>query len=156
MLTKSTSEKVWTRKRALTMAALIGCISIYGITSSLLTPLLSLILESRGVGQALVQHPLIKAVGFTGSLAGGKALFDFCAAREEPIPFFGELGSVNPMFLLPQAIINRGGDIASGWVGSLTMGAGQFCTNPGIAIVIDGTDVFSSIFILIKILKLFS
>ncbi len=95
---------------------------------------------AREVGQALVQHPLIKAVGFTGSLAGGKALFDLCTAREEPIPFFGELGSVNPMFLLPQAIANRGGDIASGWIGSLTMGAGQFCTNPGIAIVIDGTD----------------
>jgi len=95
---------------------------------------------AREVGQALVQHPMIKAVGFTGSLAGGKALFDLCTAREEPIPFFGELGSVNPMFLLPQAIANRGGDIASGWVGSLTMGAGQFCTNPGIAIVIDGTD----------------
>ena len=95
---------------------------------------------SREVGQALVQHPLIKAVGFTGSLAGGKALFDLCSAREEPIPFFGELGSVNPMFLLPKAITNRGSDIASGWVSSLTMGAGQFCTNPGIAIVIDGTD----------------
>ena len=95
---------------------------------------------SREVGQALVKHPLIKAVGFTGSFAGGKALYDLCAAREEPIPFFGELGSVNPMFLLPQAIANRGGEIASGWVGSLTMGAGQFCTNPGIAIVIDGAD----------------
>ena len=95
---------------------------------------------SREVGQALVQHPLIKAVGFTGSLAGGKALFDLCSAREEPIPFFGELGSVNPMFLLPKAITNRGSDIASGWVSSLTMGAGQFCTNPGIAVIIDGTD----------------
>ena len=95
---------------------------------------------SREVGQALVQHPLIKAVGFTGSLAGGKALFDLCSDREEPIPFFGELGSVNPMFLLPKAINNRGSDIASGWVSSLTMGAGQFCTNPGIAVIIDGTD----------------
>ena len=95
---------------------------------------------ARDVGQALVQHPLIKAVGFTGSLAGGKALFDLCAAREEPIPFFGELGSVNPMFLLPQAMAGRRADIASGWVGSLTMGVGQFCTNPGVAIVIDGDD----------------
>ena len=95
---------------------------------------------ARDVGQALVQHPLIKAVGFTGSLAGGKALFDLCAAREEPIPFFGELGSVNPMFLLPQAMAGRRAEIASGWVGSLTMGVGQFCTNPGIAIVIDGDD----------------
>ena len=89
----------------------------------------------RQVGAALVQHPLIKAVGFTGSLAGGRALFDLCASRPEPIPFFGELGSVNPMFILDGALSNRGEDIAKGWAGSLTMGAGQFCTNPGIAIV---------------------
>jgi len=93
---------------------------------------------NRDVGQSLVQHPLIKAVGFTGSLTGGKALFDLCASREEPIPFFGELGSVNPMFILPKAISNRTKEIASGWVGSLTLGVGQFCTNPGIAIVLDG------------------
>ncbi len=92
------------------------------------------------VGQALVQHPLIKAVGFTGSLAGGRALFDLCAQRPEPIPFFGELGSVNPMFLMPNALARRGADIATGWAGSLTMGAGQFCTNPGIVVVIDGEE----------------
>ncbi|MGB5558143.1 MAG: aldehyde dehydrogenase (NADP(+)) [Paracoccaceae bacterium] len=92
----------------------------------------------RDVGTTLVQHPLIKAVGFTGSLGGGRALFDLCAARSEPIPFFGELGSVNPMFLLPEAVKARGEAIAKGWAGSLTMGAGQFCTNPGIAMVIDG------------------
>jgi NADP-dependent aldehyde dehydrogenase len=96
---------------------------------------------AREVGTSLVQHPLIKAVGFTGSLAGGRALFDLCAARPEPIPFFGELGSVNPMFLLPHALAARGAEIAAGWAGSLTMGAGQFCTNPGIAVVIDGPDV---------------
>ncbi|TDK45647.1 aldehyde dehydrogenase (NADP(+)) [Antarcticimicrobium luteum] len=95
---------------------------------------------TRETGQALVTHPLIRAVGFTGSLDGGRALFDLCAARPEPIPFFGELGSVNPMFLLPAALAARGGEIASGWAGSLTMGAGQFCTNPGIAVVIDGPD----------------
>lgn len=94
----------------------------------------------RDVGAALVTHPLIKAVGFTGSLAGGRALFDLCAGRPEPIPFFGELGSVNPMFLLPAALKARGAEIAKGWAGSLTMGAGQFCTNPGIAVVIDGPD----------------
>jgi 2,5-dioxopentanoate dehydrogenase len=94
----------------------------------------------RDVGEALVQHPLIKAVGFTGSLGGGRALFNLCAARPEPIPFFGELGSVNPMFLLPAALAARGGAIAKGWAGSLTLGAGQFCTNPGIAVVIDGPD----------------
>ncbi|MBY6116096.1 aldehyde dehydrogenase (NADP(+)) [Mameliella alba] len=89
----------------------------------------------RDVGTALVQHPLIRAVGFTGSLGGGRALFDLCAARPEPIPFFGELGSVNPMFLLPQATEARGAEIGAGWAASLTMGAGQFCTNPGIAVV---------------------
>jgi NADP-dependent aldehyde dehydrogenase len=95
---------------------------------------------NRSVGEALVQHPLIAAVGFTGSLGGGRALFDLCAARANPIPFFGELGSVNPMFLLPSAVASRGADIGAGWAGSLTMGAGQFCTNPGIAVVIDGAD----------------
>jgi alpha-ketoglutaric semialdehyde dehydrogenase len=101
---------------------------------------------NRSVGQALVTHPLIKAVGFTGSLAGGRALFDLCAARSEPIPFYGELGSVNPMFLLPAALAARGDAIADGWAQSLTMGAGQFCTNPGIAVTVGGdeTNAFSS------------
>ncbi|WDZ80327.1 aldehyde dehydrogenase (NADP(+)) (plasmid) [Ensifer adhaerens] len=90
----------------------------------------------RDVGTGLVTHPLIKAVGFTGSLVGGRALFDLCAGRPEPIPFFGELGSVNPMFLLHDAITARGEAIAKGWAGSLTMGAGQFCTNPGIAVIL--------------------
>ncbi|ANG63897.1 2,5-dioxovalerate dehydrogenase [Marinobacterium aestuarii] len=94
----------------------------------------------RELGQALVQHPLIRAVGFTGSLAGGRALFDLCAQRPEPIPFFGELGSVNPMFLLPGAVSARVASLAAGWAGALTMGAGQFCTNPGLAIVIDGPE----------------
>ncbi|NIA72076.1 aldehyde dehydrogenase (NADP(+)) [Pelagibius litoralis] len=98
----------------------------------------------RDVGTALVQHPLIRAVGFTGSLAGGRALFDLCAARPEPIPFFGELGSVNPMFLLPAATKARGAEIGIGWAGSLTMGAGQFCTNPGIAVVLPGAEGFVS------------
>lgn len=90
----------------------------------------------RDVGTGLVTHPLIKAVGFTGSLAGGRALFDLCTQRPEPIPFFGELGSVNPMFILPEAAGARGETIARGWAGSLTMGAGQFCTNPGIAVIL--------------------
>ncbi len=95
---------------------------------------------SREVGAALVQHPLIRAVGFTGSLGGGRALFDLCAQRPEPIPFFGELGSVNPMFLLPEALSARAQDLGKGWAGSLTMGAGQFCTNPGVSVVIKGAD----------------
>ncbi|MEE2944739.1 MAG: aldehyde dehydrogenase (NADP(+)) [Pseudomonadota bacterium] len=92
------------------------------------------------VGAALVQHPLIKAVGFTGSLRGGRALFDLCAARPEPIPFFGELGSVNPMFMMPNAVASRGAALGQAWAASLTMGAGQFCTNPGVAIVIDSPE----------------
>ncbi|MEX0346328.1 MAG: aldehyde dehydrogenase (NADP(+)) [Rhizobiaceae bacterium] len=94
----------------------------------------------RDVGGALVTHPLVKAVGFTGSTGGGRALFNLCAARDEPIPFFGELGSVNPVFVLPAALNNRGADIAAGWAASLTMGAGQFCTNPGVVFIADGTD----------------
>lgn len=92
---------------------------------------------AREVSAALVTHPLIRAVGFTGSLVGGRALFDLCAGRPDPIPFFGELGSVNPMFLLPEAVEARGTAIGAGWAGSLTLGAGQFCTNPGIAVVLE-------------------
>ena len=103
------------------------------------------LIQSDGieVGAALAKHPLIQAIGFTGSLRAGRALFDLCAAREVPIPFFGELGSVNPMFLLEDALKTKGGDLAKGWAGSLTMGAGQFCTNPGIAVVAKGNDADS-------------
>ncbi|WP_428686984.1 aldehyde dehydrogenase (NADP(+)) [Roseibium sp.] len=95
---------------------------------------------TKEVGAALVQHPLIKAVGFTGSLGAGRALFDLCASRPEPIPFFGELGSVNPMFLLPEALKVRASEIGRGWAASLTMGTGQFCTNPGVSIAIEGPE----------------
>ncbi|MEQ8589597.1 MAG: aldehyde dehydrogenase (NADP(+)) [Roseitalea porphyridii] len=100
----------------------------------------------RATGQALVQHEKITAVGFTGSLGGGRALYNLCAARPTPIPFYGELGSINPMFVLPQAIAARGADMGKAWAGSLTMGAGQFCTNPGIAVVIagSGADAFAT------------
>lgn len=92
------------------------------------------------VGETLVKHPLIRAVGFTGSLRAGRILFDMAATRPEPIPFFGELGSINPMFILPAASAARGDEIATGWAGSLTMGAGQFCTNPGMAVMLEGPD----------------
>jgi len=90
------------------------------------------------VAQHLVRHPLITAVGFTGSLAAGRALYDICAARDIPIPFYGELGSINPVFVLDNALTNRGEQIAQAWAGSLTMGAGQFCTNPGVVVVPEG------------------
>lgn len=102
--------------------------------------------NTNEAGGALVQHPAIKAVGFTGSFGGGKALFDLAMARPEPIPFFGELGSLNPVFVMPAALSARGGDIGAGWAGSLTMGVGQFCTNPGLVILPDteGAEAFKS------------
>lgn len=94
----------------------------------------------REVGEALVRHSEVNAVGFTGSLAGGRALFDICVSRPRPIPFFGELGSVNPVFCLPEAARARGEEIARGWAASLSLGAGQFCTNPGIFVAVGGAD----------------
>ncbi len=88
--------------------------------------------KGNDIGLALVRHPLTCAVAFTGSLRGGRALFDAAAARPSPVPFYGELGSVNPVFLLPGALKERAEKIAEGFVGALTMGVGQFCTNPGL------------------------
>jgi len=84
------------------------------------------------VGTKLVQHPLIKAGGFTGSTGAGRALMNLAAGRPEPIPFYGELGSTNPVFILPGALNARGVQIATGLYGSFTLGAGQFCTKPGL------------------------
>ena len=95
--------------------------------------------SGREVGAALVKHSEITAVGFTGSLGGGRALYDLCHQRPTPIPFYGELGSINPMFVLPSAAESRAEALGEGWAGSLTMGAGQFCTNPGVTIIVKGT-----------------
>lgn len=84
------------------------------------------------VGRALVQHPAIEAVGFTGSQRGGRALMDLAAARPRPIPVFAEMGSVNPVVVLPEAAAARGEQIAQGLHASYTLGVGQFCTNPGL------------------------
>lgn len=89
------------------------------------------------VGRALVTHPYTKAVGFTGSYAGGKQLFDWGNQRKEPIPVFAEMGSVNPVFLLPGKLQADAADIALLYAGSITLGVGQFCTNPGIIIGIE-------------------
>ena len=86
------------------------------------------------VGQALVQHPNVKAVGFTGSIRGGRALYDLAAQRDEPIPVFAEMGSINPVVILPNALNNRAEDLAKTYAGSITLGTGQFCTNPGLII----------------------
>ena len=87
---------------------------------------------SNDVGMTIVKHPLIKAVGFTGSFRGGKALFDAAAQRPAPIPVYAEMGSTNPIFILPGALKDQKEEIAKGLMASVTMGVGQFCTNPGL------------------------
>ncbi len=86
----------------------------------------------NGVGETLVKHPRIQAVGFTGSLKGGRALCDMAAARPQPIPVFAEMSSINPMLMLPTALKNRGDQIAQDLADSVVLGCGQFCTNPGL------------------------
>ena len=88
------------------------------------------------IGQALVSDSRIKAVGFTGSRRGGMALMATAQARPQPIPVYAEMSSINPVFLLPEALQSRSQALAEGFVGSLTMGAGQFCTNPGLVIAV--------------------
>ena len=96
------------------------------------------------VGLGIVGHPAVTAVGFTGSFSGGKALFDVAVRREPPIPVFAEMGSANPVFSLPGALASRAESIAEGLAQSVTLGAGQFCTNPGIAVALesDATGAF--------------
>ena len=97
------------------------------------------------VGKSLVMHPLTKAVGFTGSFIGGKQLFDWASQRKEPIPVFSEMGSINPVFLLPEKLKTSSADIAKMYAGSITLGVGQFCTNPGLIIGIESDDLKSFI-----------
>lgn len=91
-----------------------------------------------GIGKALVEHPNTAAVGFTGSTAGGRALFEIAANRSNPIPVFAEMGSTNPVVLLPEALKLRANKIADEYAGSITLGIGQFCTNPGLLFGIKG------------------
>lgn len=93
------------------------------------------------VGKALVMHDHTAAVGFTGSFGGGKQLFDWGNQRKVPIPVFSEMGSVNPVFLLPEKLENSHAEIAMAYAGSITQGVGQFCTNPGLIIGIEGEDL---------------
>jgi 2,5-dioxopentanoate dehydrogenase len=90
------------------------------------------------VGQGLVKHPFTKAVGFTGSLAGGKALFDLANQRPEPIPVFAEMSSINPVILLPETLKRDAAKTAVSLAGSITLGVGQFCTNPGLVLAVEG------------------
>jgi 2,5-dioxopentanoate dehydrogenase len=98
-------------------------------------------LNSSGieVGEQLVMHPKVKAVGFTGSIKGGTALFQMASKRDEPIPVFAEMGSINPVVMLPSAVKNT--DWAKQYAGSITLGAGQFCTNPGLILALKSNDL---------------
>lgn len=96
-------------------------------------------------GTALLRHPLIEAGAFTGSTGGGRALFDIANSRERPIPFYGELGSVNPAFVTREAASERGEAIASGFAGSYTLGVGQFCTKPGVLFVPRGSGLVEAV-----------
>ena len=100
-------------------------------------------LNSSGieVGKQLVKHPKVKGVGFTGSIAGGRALFDLAAQREEPIPVFAEMGSINPVVLLPDALKSKSEEWAKTYAGSITLGTGQFCTNPGLLLGMKSKDL---------------
>lgn len=116
-------------------------------STSLPSEIFSLLQGTRHeFGAALVAHPKTSVVAFTGSLHAGRALADIAASRRIPVPFYGELGSVNPVFVLPGAMKDRGVGIAARFVNSLNMGVGQFCTNPGIVLAqqSDGYDAFAN------------
>ena len=97
------------------------------------------VIHGYQAGADLVRHPLISAVGFTGSIPGGRALFDLAAARPAPIPFYGELGSLNPVLITERAAETRPDELAAGLVASYTLGQGQFCTKPGLVLVPAGS-----------------
>jgi len=97
--------------------------------------------NSRSLGASLVAHPRVKAVGFTGSRAGGLALMKIASERPEPIPVYAEMSSINPVFLLPAAMAERAEKLGQDFVGSLTLGVGQFCTNPGLAIALESPEL---------------
>lgn len=101
--------------------------------------------DGHEIGMALVKHPAVKAIGFTGSLKGGKALFDAAVSRPEPIPVYAEMGSTNPVFVLPRILAEKGRAIANSYLGSVTLGVGQFCTNPGILFLQNDKDFMDEI-----------
>jgi NADP-dependent aldehyde dehydrogenase len=103
------------------------------------------VVHGLDVGRSLVMDPRVRAVAFTGSLRGGRALYDLAVARPEPIPFYGELGSVNPVFVTPAAAAARRDQIARGFVESFTLGTGQFCTKPGLLLVPAGSGLVEAI-----------
>ncbi|MBK8622025.1 MAG: aldehyde dehydrogenase (NADP(+)) [Saprospiraceae bacterium] len=121
------------RTSQMTADAISSAVSACGLPLGVFQHIMSTSFE---VGKILVQHPGISGVGFTGSLSGGKALYDYAQQREVPIPVFSEMGSVNPVVLFKNALIDQAPEWAKTFTSSITMGVGQFCTNPGILISI--------------------
>lgn len=133
VVVKAHSSHLETAKRS--HAAIARAVAAYGAPEGTVG-----IVYGTEAGRTLVADARIRAVGFTGSLSGGKALLDIINARPEPIPFYGELSSLNPLVITPAAAAARADAIAEGLFGSFTLGAGQFCTKPGIAFVPRGDD----------------
>ena len=123
------------RTGALVAAAITRAVAASGLPAGVFGHLVG---PSNDLGAALVQDPRIAAVGFTGSRGGGLALVRLAQSREVPIPVYAEMSSINPVLLLPEALNARGSALGTAFVGSLTMGAGQFCTNPGLVLAIAG------------------
>ncbi len=121
----------------LVSSAIIKAVETTGMPNGVFSNLNSSGIE---VGVQLVQHPDVKAVGFTGSIRGGRALFDLASQRAEPIPVFAEMGSINPVIMLPNALKDRAAELAKTYANSITVGSGQFCTNPGLLLGLKGED----------------
>ena len=121
----------------LTAAAVIAAAQRTGMPNGAF----SMLHGGKETGVQLVSHPLLQAVGFTGSLGAGRALFDAAARRPRPIPVYAEMGSVNPVFILPHALAERTSPLAAGLAQSITLGVGQFCTNPGIVVGVAGPEL---------------
>ncbi|NRG43027.1 aldehyde dehydrogenase (NADP(+)) [Rathayibacter sp. VKM Ac-2835] len=121
-------------------AELVGRAIVAAVAANGLHPGVFALVFGRGneIGTRLVQHPAITAVGFTGSRRGGLALVDAAARRPVPIPVYAEMSSINPVFVLPSALDDAARVLGEAWAGSLTLGAGQFCTNPGLLFLADG------------------
>lgn len=126
---------------AIVARCVADALELVGLPQPIFTLLQGTTLE---LGQAVVSHPAIKAVGFTGSVKGGRALFDLAQQRPEPIPFYGELGASNPVFLFPQSVKQNASTLAEQFVASMNLGCGQFCTKPAAVFVVKGeeTDAF--------------
>ncbi|MBS1662075.1 MAG: aldehyde dehydrogenase (NADP(+)), partial [Bacteroidetes bacterium] len=114
------------------------CVAAAGLPKGVFAHVHGLSFET---GKALVTHTHTRAVGFTGSYGGGKALFDWANQRKEPIPVFAEMGSINPVFILPGKLKESAKELAATLAGSVTLGTGQFCTNPGLILGVEGPEL---------------